>query len=96
MDAVPRHRLRPCLVRAAVLAILYLVVAYGPIVSSSRISSVKVGMTEAEVLWVMGPFCFRGKPYPDGHYYWVWQRWPIHVAVVEFSADGRVTEAFND
>ena len=59
---------------------------------------VKVGMTEEEAIEAMGgpgllsPF----QPPVNEDYYRVWSRWPIHVAVVHFSPDGKVIEAFND
>ena len=93
MGKAPSVRFRPHnILLAAIVAVavgLFVVVNW-PFVSSSRVLGVKIGMTEAEVTQVMG------KPHHKSDYYWTWNRWPIHVVVVYFSPDGRVTEAFND
>jgi outer membrane protein assembly factor BamE (lipoprotein component of BamABCDE complex) len=79
----------------AIIALVAVVIAKWPFVSSDRVEGVKVGMTEAEVTAVMGkPYSRGGRPGEE--YYWTWARWPIHVVVVHFSPDGRVTESFND
>lgn len=57
--------------------------------------NVQVGMTEPEVLEIMGePRSKSGRPDEGRPYYWTWQVWfePLHVLVVRFSTNGTVEE----
>ena len=65
-------------------------------VSSDRVRGVHIGMTESQVVEVMGRPHYQGKPSKSERYYWTWERWPMHVVVVYFSPEGNVVEAFND
>ena len=67
-------------------------------VSDDEIRGVKIGMTEAEVIQVMGtPYSDSSQNQKTTHdYHFVWSRGFGRVAVVKFSPAGLVTEAFND
>jgi hypothetical protein len=98
MNESPRFqfRTRALLIATTAVAILIAVVLNWPFVSSERVLSVEPGMSEAEVVQLMGGQYNEGPHDRSEGYYWVWRRWPLHVAVVRFSPDGHVTEAFND
>ncbi len=94
----PQYGLRELLIGVTILAgLCWFAVSLPWPISSSRVYGVKTGMTEAQVIEVMGSPHQRGNPDRDGGYSWSWDReGGLNIAVVTFSAAGQVTAAFDD
>jgi hypothetical protein len=91
-----RFRLWHIFVALAVLAVALTIAKKWPFVSDAAVDRVKPGMTEREVIEVMGPHYTRQGEI-RGTYDLTWKRCSFWgIAIVTFSPDGRVMEAYND
>ena len=78
-------------------AVLWLVASIPWPVASGRVRGVQVGLTESQVIEVMGRPHDQSRYGADGRYRWTWSRQTLFgVAVVYFSPNGIVEEAFDD
>jgi hypothetical protein len=87
----PRFRLQSLLFVTAVFGIGLAAWVNWPFVSESQRKQIRIGMSKAEVLQILG------RPSSRSRTHWVWSKWPPgRVFVVTFTVDERVEESFTD
>ena len=91
-----RFRLRTIFLWIGLLAVIFGIVRTWPFVPREAYKGVRVGMTEAEVIEVMGRKGSEPKHADGEPYYWSYENFLFGVNVIEYSPDGRVVDAFKD